>query len=161
MKPRKTILWLILVIGIAGCGSQSAVPAFTSQPTRGIKTVKPNFTLVPEVTPLTTKAVETMKANTPNPPEFDPLLKKFVEQAKADLARRLGIPAEQIELVSIKSVVWPDGSLGCPKPGMLYIQVQKEGLLIRLRVGEKIYSYHSGEGHPPFLCEDSASNRQP
>jgi hypothetical protein len=77
----------------------------------------------------------------------------LVRQAKEDLAQRLGIPLEDIELVSIEAVTWPDGSLGCPEPGVEYIQVQQEGLLIRLRVGKRIYQYHSGGRRQPFLCE--------
>jgi hypothetical protein len=38
-----------------------------------------------------------------------------------------------------------------------YTQVQVEGLLIRLRVGKRVYEYHSGGGRPPFLCEQPSS----
>jgi hypothetical protein len=78
---------------------------------------------------------------------------QLVAHAKADLAKRLGIPPEQIELLSAEAVVWPDGSLGCPEPGVEHIQIQREGTLIRLRVGKRVYQYHSGGGRPPFLCE--------
>jgi len=80
-------------------------------------------------------------------------LTQLVEKAKADLAERLSIPAEKINPVETKAVIWPDSSLGCPQPGMVYAQVQVEGLLIRLGVGKEIYFYHSGEGEDPFLCE--------
>ena len=73
--------------------------------------------------------------------------------AREDLANRLGIPVEQIELITMEFVTWPDGSLGCPEPGVEYIQVQREGTLIRLRADKHIYQYHSGGGRPPFLCE--------
>jgi hypothetical protein len=45
--------------------------------------------------------------------------------------------------------------LGCPQPGLAYTQVQQEGLLIRLRVGKRLYNYHSGGGSAPFFCEKS------
>jgi hypothetical protein len=35
---------------------------------------------------------------------------------------------------------------------MAYAQVQVEGVLIRLRAGQRDYSYHGGAGSPPFLC---------
>lgn len=93
------------------------------------------------------------KSETPAPTPASPFLQKLVTQASEDLARRLGIDVDQIDLVEFKAVVWPDGSLGCPRPDMAYIQVQQEGTLIRLQVGGRIYEYHSGGNRPPFLCE--------
>lgn len=84
---------------------------------------------------------------------FDAGLESFVMQAKDDLAKRLSIPTEQINVLEAASVIWPDGSLGCPKPGMLYTQVQVDGILIRLQVGEQTYEYHGGGGRAPFLCK--------
>ena len=84
---------------------------------------------------------------------LDPSLEKIVAQAKNDLANRLAIDPEQIELLKIASVTWPDGSLGCPQPGMEYTQVQVDGLLIRFRVMDSVYEYHSGGGRAPFLCK--------
>jgi hypothetical protein len=81
-------------------------------------------------------------------------LQKLLTEAKEDLAERLDIPIEQIDLVELSPVVWPDGGLGCPEPGVAYTQVQVEGLLIRLRVGKRLYSYHAGGGRAPFLCEN-------
>jgi hypothetical protein len=80
----------------------------------------------------------------------------LIIQAKQDLAERLGIATDQIELLSYEEVVWPDSSLGCPQPGMAYAQVTQEGLLIRLGVGREMYFYHSGGAQAPFLCEQTS-----
>ena len=80
-------------------------------------------------------------------------LQNLIEKAKADLAQRLKISVNEITLVEATSVVWPDASLGCPQPGMAYIQVPEDGLLIKLQVGDQAYSYHSGGFRDPFLCE--------
>lgn len=77
-----------------------------------------------------------------------------VSEAMTDLAGRLGITPAQIEVVSVEAVVWPDGSLGCPQPEMLYPQVLQEGMRIRLAVAGVIYQYHSGGRRAPFLCEN-------
>ncbi len=90
---------------------------------------------------------------TPGPTPLEPSLQRYVLQAKEDLARRTGIPVDQITVVEVQPVTWPDGSLGCPQPGMAYTQVMVDGLLIRLRVGGRDYAYHSGGSRPPFLCE--------
>ena len=77
--------------------------------------------------------------------------------AVTDLASRLGIPETDIEVLSEENVTWRDGSLGCPRPGMMYTQALVEGSWIVLRAGGRDYSYHSGAGKPPFYCEDPVS----
>src|SRR5690349_12842844 len=51
----------------------------------------------------------------------------LVEQAKADLVKRLGVDAAAIKVISSAEVTWPDGSLGCPEPGMRYAQMLVNG----------------------------------
>jgi hypothetical protein len=89
-----------------------------------------------------------------SPDPVDPGLKGVANQAKEDLARRLAIPAAQIEVPEAQFVVWPDGSLGCPQPDMAYTQVPVDGALISLRAGERVFNYHSG-GDAPFMCRRS------
>ena len=76
-----------------------------------------------------------------------------VEQAKADLAKRLGVDAARVTLVSSEEVTWSDGSLGCPEPGMMYTQALVPGARIILEVDGTQYNYHSGANRAPFLCE--------
>jgi hypothetical protein len=75
--------------------------------------------------------------------------------AADDLAQQLGIPASDVEVREVRAVTWPDASLGCPEPDMMYAQMLQEGYLIRLSADGEIYHYHSGGGQPPFLCENS------
>ncbi len=88
-----------------------------------------------------------------NPNLTDPAIQPLVTQAKEDLASRLDVPIDQIELVEFKLMVWPDSSLGCPQPDMAYLQVQQDGSLIRLSVEGRLYDYHAGGNRAPFLCE--------
>ena len=78
-------------------------------------------------------------------------------EAIQDLSGRLGIPSGEVQAVSEKSVTWRDGSLGCPKEGMMYTQALVEGTLIVLRVEGRDYQYHSGQGRAPFYCENPVS----
>ncbi|HEY3079378.1 MAG TPA: hypothetical protein VGM69_05675 [Chloroflexota bacterium] len=94
---------------------------------------------------------------TPFPTPPDAALQRVIELARADLAARLSVSADQVELVEAQSVVWPDRSLGCPQPGMVYPQVPQDGLLIRFRVAGRIYQYHGGGNRAPFLCEQPAT----
>ncbi len=72
-------------------------------------------------------------------PEYSPV----VEIAKKDLAERLNIPVEKIQLVKQESVEWSDASLGYPEEGMMYAQVITPGFRIVLKAGDKLYEYHS------------------
>lgn len=83
-----------------------------------------------------------------------------VDMAKADLAQRLDVGPEAIEVVLVEARVWPDASMGCPQPGMVYTQVPQDGLLIRLQVEGQIYDYHSGGTRDPFLCEQEWKGTQ-
>lgn len=91
--------------------------------------------------------------NTPTATPPDAALQEVIASARDDLAERLGVDASLIDVVEARSVAWPDRSLGCPLPGMAYVQVPVDGLLIRLQADARIYEYHSGAGRPPFLCD--------
>ncbi len=106
------------------------------------------------VAPVPTEGEQVPMAPMPtNPTPSNSGLERLVAQAKEDLAGRLAIDVAQIDLVEIEPVTWPDGSLGCPQPGMRYIQVPQDGALILLAVEGRVYEYHSGGGRDPFLCE--------
>lgn len=49
-----------------------------------------------------------------------------------DAAKRSQVPAEQLRVVSMQAVTWPDGSLGCPQPGRLYTQALVPGWRITI-----------------------------
>jgi len=63
--------------------------------------------------------------------------------AREDLAQRLGLTPEAIRLVSVEAVDWPDASLGCPQPGMMYAQVITPGYRIILSASGENYEYHT------------------
>ena len=75
------------------------------------------------------------------------------EAALLDLAAHLGIPREEVTVVSVEEVTWPDGSLGCPEPGHVYTQVLTDGTLVVLRAGGSTFRYHAAAGRAPFRCE--------
>jgi hypothetical protein len=71
-----------------------------------------------------------------------------------DLADRLGAGREAIGVEEAGSVVWRDGSLGCPQPGMMYTQALVPGYQIILAVGEETFDYHASERGHFVLCEE-------
>jgi hypothetical protein len=90
-------------------------------------------------------------------------LSSLIEQAKKDLAQRLSISSDQISVVLAREVVWPDSSLGCPKPGMMYMMVLTPGYQIILHAGARDYAYHAGANSAAFYCENPSppSSSQP
>lgn len=77
---------------------------------------------------------------------------ELVRIAKEDLAGRVNIGVDKIELIRFDEVTWPDGGLGCPRKDMRYKQMLVNGSLIILRVDGVDYEYHSGGTRPPFYC---------
>ena len=75
------------------------------------------------------------------------------QQAITDLAERLQIEPQTITVARVEAVTWPDGSLGCPEPGMMYTQALVDGFFIQLQVGDQSYNYHSSSRGAPTLCE--------
>ena len=80
-------------------------------------------------------------------------LDRLIDEAIADLAQRLDVPVADITVVAARSVVWPDGSIGCPQPDMLYTQVQVDGAWVHLAFDGETYAYHTGGNRGLFLCE--------
>jgi len=80
----------------------------------------------------------------------------LVELAKADLADRTGTDKEQITMVSVKAVDWPDASLGCPEPGMFYAQVITPGYKIVLSHDGERYEYHTDRSSRVVLCQQQS-----
>ena len=134
--------WMVAAVAAAGllvgCGNESGAegqPTVSSTPLPG--------TPGPSETPSTPQPTPTPEPKPTGGP---------VEVAKADLAKRLGIGAGEVTVVSSTEVTWSDGSLGCPEPGMNYTQALVEGWRTILEAGGKQYHYHSAGTRTPFLC---------
>lgn len=78
----------------------------------------------------------------------------LVGLAKADLAQRMGISLDEIEVQSVTPAEFPDASLGVPEPGKVYVQVITPGYVIELAVAGQTYRYHaSGERVVAILAD--------
>jgi hypothetical protein len=108
----------------------------------------------PSAEPPTTTAdvTSTSETETSTMPTTQPEPLPIVAPARVDLARRLGVDPEEIEVVATEEVTWPDASLGCPQPGMSYTQSLVEGSKVVLEHDGRVYVYHAGDDDEPFLC---------
>ena len=76
----------------------------------------------------------------------------MVVVAKERLADRLDVSADEITLVRVQPVEWRDASLGCPKPGVDYIQVLTPGYVIKLEAAGSVYEYHTDDAQRVVTC---------
>jgi hypothetical protein len=165
---------LLATIGLAGCAqvqvqrptqpasSETVAPSETaaaSEPATATSSVIPQsaFTAAPLLTE-TPEVFEAPKEATMTLPPAssiptDPTISGWINQAVQDLAARLKIGEDAIQVIAFESVVWPDGGLGCPEPGVFYTQVLVEGFRIRLQHNGQTYDYHGSMKRAPFLCE--------
>ncbi|CAN5614004.1 hypothetical protein BH23CHL4_BH23CHL4_17250 [soil metagenome] len=75
-----------------------------------------------------------------------------VDAAVADAAFELGVSPDEISLVSIKSVDWPDTALGCPEEGGVYAQVITPGYRILLTDSSETRTYHTDAAGTVVNC---------
>ena len=66
------------------------------------------------------------------------------DRARTTLAVSKGGKPEDYALVSIQKVEWSDGSLGCPQPGVSYMQVITPGYRVALKAGDTVSNVHVG-----------------
>jgi hypothetical protein len=74
------------------------------------------------------------------------------------VAEQTGAAAEQVKLISEEAIDFSDSSLGCPKPGMAYMQVVTPGHKVALEYKGKTYDVRIAGGRglicaPPAKAE--------
>jgi heat shock protein HslJ len=82
----------------------------------------------------------------------------LVDLARQALAKELGIGADQVTVRSIEAAEWRNSSLGCPKPGMNYLQVLTSGYKIILEAQGRSYEYHTDSEKRVVRCDTPASD---
>lgn len=86
--------------------------------------------------------------------EVDDMSEPMVELSKQALARELNIKPEEIAVVGVTATEWNDGSLGCPKPDMMYLQVITPGYQIVLEAQGQTYNYHTDTRSQVVRCDE-------
>jgi len=72
-----------------------------------------------------------------------PALQELAEKARADLADRLKVSVDQIDLLKIVPAKWPYDSVGCPLPQDGSIDTSTPGYQILLDANDEQYMYHT------------------
>ena len=68
------------------------------------------------------------------------------------LERLSGADRSEFELVRAAAVEWPDGALGCPQPGMEYLQAPVPGYQVVLKHLDRSYDFRAGRTSYVMLC---------
>ena len=76
----------------------------------------------------------------------------MVQDMIQELSERQQVSPDAITIVSFEEVVWRDSSLGCPQPGMQYLQVLTDGFKVVMTIDGERFDYHAG-GNNFILCE--------
>ena len=79
-------------------------------------------------------------------------LQSAIEGAFSDAEKQTGLARDALKLVSAGVVTWPDGSLGCPRPGGMYTQALVPGYRVQIKAGTQVLDYHAGARGQVVLC---------
>jgi len=85
----------------------------------------------------------------------------ILDKVRADAATRAGVDAAAVKLVSSEAVMWPNGALGCGKPGEMVTQAIVPGYRIELEANGRRYEYHTSERGRFRVCTGIARGRLP
>lgn len=168
------VLLILGAVVAAGCAPQEqaprdtttvsapALPPSVTSTTSLAATLEPSPTytdiLSPTVSPtavasaIATTSTSKIIVSTPEAPQLPGLPQSLLDRMKTDLAQRLSIGIEAIELVLAESVMWRDGSLGCPEPGQTYLQAITPGFRVILKANGQEYDYRASEQGFFKLC---------
>ncbi len=146
MKKLVSWIWLSVVLISACTTAQTptdAPPTATEEATSPLET--------PALTSPLESPVELPKENSGE------AIAAALEQ---DVAAELNVDVETLRLISVESVQWPDASLGCPQPGMVYAQVITPGwhLIFADSAGNEYDVRVPKQGDAFIICEQGAES---
>ena len=135
-RGRRTALAaLALVVGLAACTASEPPGTATSETPGAPTSATPGVTVPP-----------------------DAATDEVARLAVADLARRLKLGPDAIEIVQATRANWPDGTLGCPQLGRDPGSGPVDGYRIVLRHAGRVYVYPAGSDGVPGLCASLESD---
>jgi hypothetical protein len=156
-----SITLLCLAALMVACGDQSPTLGVSPDETPGDAPSETPSPAVPTTQPPATELTSPLPhgpSPLPTPPDATEaqtgrVPQDLMDAVFDDLLERLDVGREAIAVEQAGAVVWRDGSLGCPQPGMMYTQALVPGYRIWLLVGDERFDYHASEGGYFVLCE--------
>jgi hypothetical protein len=123
---------------LAACGPATAQPTPTApaSPPTVTQTGKPTKPPTGQATPAPTAQLTRIPASE---------APRAALNARQDLAQKLNIPVDEITIVSVEEVEWPDGCLGVYVEGIMCIQMITPGYRVILEANGELYEYHTNQ----------------
>lgn len=144
MNRRRATVALLVMLAMTACargtGADATATTTPPGPTATTPGVKPIPTVPASESPMTSEVPASI-----------------LDQVLADANARTDVPVDEIEVMTAEAVTWPDGSLGCPEPGMMYTQALVDGYQVVLRAGDESLDYRVGNAGSFRLCEGPGS----
>ena len=138
-------MWLLvllaaLMLALYGCAASRPPDAPTAAPaSQPVLSASPSPSRVPSTSPS---------------PESSPPADDVADRVVRAAAAHLGVAATAVRVDSVDAREWPDSSLGCPSPGMLYAQVVTAGYVVVVSGAGKQLEYHIAPRGQPVLCQE-------
>lgn len=148
-KARAIATTLACALVLAACGGAEESFDSGSAETSIVTTIPPA-----ERTGTTTPPPTTVPPSGEESPLTGEVPLDFVAEIVADAAARTGVAAEDILVTVAESVLWSDGSLGCPQPGEMYTQAIVEGFRVVVDTGDEgELDYRTGGTNFWIICD--------
>jgi hypothetical protein len=81
-----------------------------------------------------------------------------VTLARQQLADTLSCDSQAIQVVDVEEMEWSDSSLGCPQPGMMYLQVITPGYRVTLEHNGRRYTFHTDRTRRAVRCDSPSQH---
>jgi hypothetical protein len=159
MPPKRSITLPLLAAVLfaactAGAGSPSASVGPSASATAATASAPANSPAAPSDRPAATPHGQQVPASPAASAITGEVPADVLASVRAQLATKVGDAAATGATVEVgQAMTWPDGSLGCPQPGMFYTQMVVQGYQVVLAVDGTRYDYRIGAGGTPALCE--------
>lgn len=146
-KPTASLAWLILGVLMVGCVPLGEQPI----------DIEPQPTMMATIDIGNVEEMSTPDHELEFPTGEVPI--DVFEIVLNDLLGRTGSDRSSVSVIKAEAVVWKDGSLGCPQPGVMYTQALVNGYLIVFMTDGEEYDYHVSENGIFVLCENNLGDR--
>ncbi len=160
--PARRLLLTLTVLAAAtiACSGNPAAPGATNLAAPSAEasaaglpaeTGAPEPTTVPAATP---DRIIPRVSIPPGPGVDGEVPADILDAVVSDAATRTGVAVEDVAIVTQRAVAWPNGALGCPRPGVMYTQAIEPGYQVVVEAGGQRLDYRVGSAGIPSLCEN-------